>query len=99
MKKVPIKNSDKVSVTFEMPADVEAETLILTGDFNDWGEKETQLKRRKNGTWACTLRLAPGTYTYRYLADGEVWHNDWNADAYQPSGMGEDNSVVVIEKA
>ena len=77
MKKESIKNSNKVSVTFEMPAEIQAETLALVGDFNDWDLEKTPLKRRKDGTWARTLRLAPGAYRYRYLADGATWHNDW----------------------
>jgi len=97
MKKKAIKNSRKVSVTFEMPAEIEAKTLALVGDFNDWQENATMLKRKKDGTWAKTLRLEPGTYAFRYLADGTTWHNDWAADRYEPSGMGEDNSIVVVE--
>ena len=54
------------------------------------------MKQRKDGVWAKTLRLEPGTYCYRFLADGQVWHNDPAADGYQPSGLGEDNSVVVV---
>ena len=97
MKKEAIRNSSKVSVTFEMPADVEAQTLAVVGDFNEWKEDAAPMQRRKDGTWARTLRLEPGTYAYRYLADGARWLNDWNADRYEPSGLGDDNSVLVIE--
>ena len=39
---------------------------------------------------------APGgrEYTYRYLVNGEEWHNDWAADRYVPNEFGTDNSVV-----
>jgi 1,4-alpha-glucan branching enzyme len=97
MKKTLIKNSEKMSITFEMPAEIEGKTLSLVGDFNNWDGNKTQMKRRKDGTWAFTLRLVPGTYRYRYLADNAIWHNDWDADAYEPSGVGEDNSVVIVE--
>jgi 1,4-alpha-glucan branching enzyme len=97
MKKEPVRNSSKVSVTFEMPAEVEAQTLTVVGDFNAWDEKAAPMQRRKDGTWARTIRLEPGAYAYRYLADGVRWLNDWSADRYEPSGLGDDNSVVVIE--
>jgi 1,4-alpha-glucan branching enzyme len=97
MKKEAVRNSSKVSVTFEMPAEIEAQTLALVGDFNAWNESATQMQRRKDGSWSKTIRLEPGAYTYRYLADGARWLNDWAADRYEPSGLGEDNSVVVVE--
>lgn len=96
MKKDPIANSAKISVTFEMPAEIQAESLTLVGDFNDWDASAAPMKRRKDGTWARTLRLAPGTYRYRCVADGATWYNDPAADYYEASGFGEDNSVVVV---
>ena len=96
MKKDPIANSTKTSVTFEAPAEIQAESLAVVGEFNDWDATAALMKQRKDGVWAKTLRLEPGTYYYRFLADGKVWHNDPNADGYQPSGLGEDNSVVVV---
>ena len=67
MKKDPIANSNKYSVTFEMPADIQAATLAVLGDFNDW-DATAFMKRRKDGGWAKTIRMAPGTYRFRYLA-------------------------------
>ena len=96
MKRDPVAKSNKWSVTFELPAEIKAEELSVVGDFNEWVAAEGQMKRRKDGTWAKTLRLEPGSYAYRFLADGQVWHNDPAADGYQPSGLGEDNSVVVV---
>jgi 1,4-alpha-glucan branching enzyme len=96
MKKDPIANSTKLSVTFEAPAEIQAESLAVVGEFNDWDATAALMKRRKDGTWAKTLRLDPGTYAYRFLADGQFWHNDAAADGYQPSGFGEENSVVVV---
>jgi 1,4-alpha-glucan branching enzyme len=96
MKKDPIANSTKYSVTFEAPAEIQADILALAGEFNNWDATAALMKRRKDGVWAKTLRLEPGTYNYRFLADGQAWYNDPEADGYQPSGLGEDNSVVVI---
>jgi len=96
MKKDPIANSTKYSVTFEAPAEIQADILALVGEFNDWDATAALMKQRKDGVWAKTLRLAPGAYSYRFLADGHIWHNDPAADGYQPSGLGEDNCLVVV---
>lgn len=96
MKKDPITNSTKFSVTFEMPAEVQAESLAVLGDFNGWDASAAPLKRRKDGTWAKTIRLEAGTYRYRLVADGQIWLNDPAADGYEPSGFGEDNCLVVV---
>ena len=79
-----------------LPAEIEAETLAIVGDFNAWNRTSHPMKRRKDGAWARTLRLAPGVHHYRYLADDAIWYNDWSADRYEPSGLGEDNSVIEL---
>jgi 1,4-alpha-glucan branching enzyme len=96
VKRDPVAKSNKWSVTFELPAEIKAEELSVVGDFNDWNAAGGQMKRRKDGTWAKTIRLAPGAYRFRYVADGGVWYNDPEADYYEPSGFGQDNSVVVL---
>jgi 1,4-alpha-glucan branching enzyme len=70
--------------------------LSIVGDFNNWDADAAPMQRRKDGGWTKSLRLEPGRYRFRYLADGEKWHNDPSADAYEPSGLGEDNSVLTV---
>jgi 1,4-alpha-glucan branching enzyme len=94
--KKPVSNSQKVAVTFEMPADAAGQSLNLVGDFNSWDTRATPMKRQRGGGWSATVRLGPGNYRFRYLADGSRWENDAAADAYEPSGFGSDNSVVVV---
>jgi hypothetical protein len=46
--------------------------------------------------WVATIELDPGqSYQYRYLINGTEWHNDWQADRYEPNQYGGDNSVIV----
>ena len=97
MKKQAVANSKKVSVTFEAPADVKAERVSVVGDFNSWDAAATPLKQKKDGTWSVAVRLNPGTYRFRYVADGEHFFNDPQADGYEASGFGEDNCLVVVE--
>lgn len=84
------------TVTFTLPEGIQAERACLVGEFNDWNATATPMTRGADGIYRATLDLEPGrAYQFRYLIDGEHWHNDWHADAYAPSGFGEDNSVVV----
>jgi 1,4-alpha-glucan branching enzyme len=85
----------KVQVTFAMPELEGVQQLHLVGDFNNWSVTETPLACGPDGTWSVTLTLEGGRkYEYRYYADGQVWHNDWAADAYAPNTFGSENSVV-----
>ncbi len=97
MKKSYSKAGNSCRVTFELPADVDAEVVALCGDFNDWDSSSHIMKPRKDGRYSLTLYLKPGeSYRYRYLLDGERWENDWEADDYQPNEFGSDDSVVSV---
>ncbi|HEY8484218.1 MAG TPA: isoamylase early set domain-containing protein [Longimicrobiales bacterium] len=94
VEKRPNKKDDSVRVTFVLPADIEAQTVHLLGDFTGW--QAVAMKRHKNGTWRATLNLSPGQeYQYRYLADGVRWINDPAADRYVDNPFGEQNCIVV----
>lgn len=86
------------SVTFELPGDVASESVAVVGDFNDWNEGAHPMKRTKKGVWKKTVSgLKPGTaYEFRYLVDGERWHNDEAADRYVSTPYFSDNSVVEV---
>ena len=89
--------SGKVKVEFVLPEAVaaEAESAYLVGDFNDWNEQATPMKKYKNGKFKVALTLEPNRrYSFRYLVNGDQWHNDWNADGYVANAYGSDNSIV-----
>ena len=96
MKKDQVAKSNRWSVTFEMPAEIAAATLAVVGEFNGWNSEAGQMRQRKDGVWARTLRLLPGTYRFRYVSDRNVWYNDPDADGYEPSGIGEDNCLLIL---
>ena len=85
-------------VTFELPPQFWAERITLVGDFNDWDEKATQLRQdRDDGAWRVVMELETGReYQFRYLADGQDWHNDSSADRYEDNPHGSTNSVIVL---
>jgi 1,4-alpha-glucan branching enzyme len=85
----------KYRVTFSMPPLEGVTQLHLVGDFNNWSMAETPLQQAADGSWSVALTLdGERKYEYRYFADGQAWHNDWQADAYTPNRFGSNNSVL-----
>ncbi len=97
LKKKPARKGT-VEVTFVLPDSVGARSVAVCGDFNDWSPDAHPLKHRRNkGVWRAKVSVPAGaTYRFRYLLDGERWENDWQADAYEPNGLGEDDSIVIV---
>ncbi len=82
-------------VTFELPRDVDAQTAALVGDFNNWDQNATPMKRKKDGSFSAAVNLEAGKeYRFRYLLDSSRWENDWHADAYVPNQFGTEDSIV-----
>ena len=97
MKKSYTKTGRSCRVTFEVPAQVNANTVVLCGEFNGWDVARHPMKRRKDGSFSLTVSLRPGNeYRFRYLVDGERWENDWEADKYVPNEFGTEDSVIVV---
>jgi 1,4-alpha-glucan branching enzyme len=99
LKKQYLKKTRVCKVTFSLPKEAagSAANAYLVGDFNDWSQSMTPMKRLKNGAFTATLALQPDKeYHFRYLVDGHRWENDWNADKYVPNAHGSDDSVVVL---
>lgn len=85
----------RVRVTFAMSGSIQADSIHVVGDFNGWDERATPLHMTDRG-WMATVELDAGrSYQFRYLFDGSEWHNDWQADSYEPNAYGGDNSVVL----
>jgi len=68
--------------------------VYLVGDFNNWQPEATPMNRKKD-QFVITLDLDLNReYQYRYLVNGQEWHNDEAADKYTPNSFGGENSVV-----
>lgn len=100
IKKEYPKNKNVCEVTFTLPkiASLDAKSVCIVGDFNDWNIHANHMKKQKNGGYTIKIKLQPGKeYQFRYLIDGSRWENDWNADRYVKSPYGgNDNSVIVL---
>ncbi|MBT8229732.1 MAG: isoamylase early set domain-containing protein [Bacteroidia bacterium] len=100
MKKQIFKTNNKCNVTFSLPAKAvnSAKKVALVGDFNNWDvDDPISLKKQKNGSFQVKLKLERGQdYQFRYLIDNTKWENDWEADKYETTPLGVDNSVVCL---
>jgi 1,4-alpha-glucan branching enzyme len=96
LKKEYLEDGSVCRVTFVLPSALVANTAHVVGDFNDWEEEATPMAQTDDGLWRITVSLKAGSeYQYRFLVNGEEWHNDWEADKYFPNPFGGENSVVV----
>ena len=66
----------------------------LMSEFNNW--QPIAMKHiKKDNVFRTKVRLpVDQQFHYRYLINNQEWHNDHDADLYQPNEYGSDNSVV-----
>ena len=97
MKKTYAKDGTSCRVTFSLPAEINAESVALCGDFNGWDPGKHPLKMRKDGSFSTTISLKSGAaYRFRYWINDRDWENDWHADDYLPNEFGTEDSVVTV---
>jgi hypothetical protein len=86
-------DAGKVTVVFRVPAEADANTVELVGEFTDW--TPVAMLPVDGGEYMLTVDLDAGAaYRFRYRLDGDRWVNDWAADRYVPNHYGSDDSVV-----
>jgi len=71
----------------------DATAVCLAADFNQWNAGELKMKRDKQGVWKVKVKLAPGTYLYKFVVDGE-WIEDPANPNRQEDPFGGCNSVI-----
>ena len=98
-KTAPTKEATTTKVTFTLPKEAvqTAQSVAVVGEFNNWDILNgVALKKQKDGSFSTTLELEAGKeYQYRFLINGEVWENAWNALKYVETPFGTFNSVVL----
>jgi len=90
-KKVAAKN-----VTFTLHAD-KGKAVYLAGEFNEWNPTAKKMSyKAASGIYAATIKLAPGSYQYKFVLDGT-----WCADPENVNAVANDqgtfNSVIDIK--
>ena len=84
------------SVTFTVHAEA-GKSVYLAGSFNNWdptGKK--MLEKKSGGVYATTVKLAPGTYQYKFVIDG-TWCADPENVSAVPNDHGTFNSVITVK--
>jgi hypothetical protein len=74
----------------------EAETVCISGDFNNWSPNAYCLKRNGD-TWNIRLSLPPGRYRYAFFVDNIHWIPDPDAFLQEDDGFGMKNSVLIVD--
>jgi 1,4-alpha-glucan branching enzyme len=82
-------------ITFDLDLP-NAGQVFVAGRFNDWSQTKTPLEKGADGIWRATLKLKPGTYEYKFYADGQWLEDPKNPDKV-PDPYGGNNSVLTVE--
>ena len=92
----PVPNTDprRVPVRFEFKH-ATASTVCVAGTFNDWQPEREVLHSSGTGHWWKETALAPGTYEYCLVVDGQ-WMPDPSARETVPNPFGGKNSVLKV---
>ena len=90
------KKPAKKAVTFTVHAE-KGKKVCLAGDFNGWdpAAKKMAFKARA-GVYAASVKLASGTYQYKFVIDG-AWCADPENVNVVPNDQGTFNSVVTVK--
>ena len=95
-KKCCCKKPAAKSVTFTVHAE-KGKAVYVAGEFNKWDPTAKKMAyKAKEGIYAATLKLAAGTYQYKFVIDGTWCADPENAEAV-PNDQGTFNSVLTVK--
>jgi len=98
-KKAVVKKTAKCvtkDVTFTIHAD-KGKAVYLAGEFNQWDPTAKKMTyKASSGIYTTTVKLAPGTYQYKFVLDGT-----WCADPENVNAVANDqgtfNSLITVK--
>ena len=86
----------KQNVTFTVHAD-RGKSVYVAGSFNQWSTTAKKMAyKARAGIYTATVKLAPGTYEYKFILDGTWCADPENANAVA-NDQGTFNSVIVVK--
>ena len=95
-KKAVAKKPALKNVTFTVHAD-KGKAVYLAGVFNQWSLTAKKMAyKAKSGIYTATIKLAPGSYEYKFVIDGTWCADPENANSV-PNDQGTFNSVIVVK--
>lgn len=90
------KETAEKSVTFTVRAEP-GKDVYLAGTFNQWNPTGKKMTSKKGeGVYAATVKLAPGTYEYKFVIDG-TWCADPECADWVQNDHGTLNSVITVK--
>ena len=78
-------------VLFFLRGNTGASKVMLAGSFNNWVPNQLAMQRTDSG-WIAEVKLRPGKYWYKFIADGN-WMIDRDNSLSENDGTGNTNSV------
>ena len=94
VKKAAVKKAAAKSVTFTVHAD-KGKAVYVAGEFNNWNPTAKKMAY-KAGVYTATLKLAAGTYQYKFVIDGTWCADPENANVVA-NDQGTFNSVIEVK--
>lgn len=85
-------------ITFRLKDHQNAKSVALAGTFNNWNTQSTPMTR-KGADWSVSIDLAPGTYRYKFVVDGDRWTVDPENSQTEDDGNRHINSVLMVSAA
>jgi len=89
----PLEGLRNTEFRMEAP---EAKTVQLAGDFTEWEKSPLDLVQSYDGTWFTIVPLLPGTYSYRFIVDGQ-WLDDPHSNQHVPNPFGSEDAVMSVD--
>ena len=82
----------RVSFCLEAP---QSREVSVAGSFNGWNPRKHPMRKTADGRWEKSVILEPGTYEYKFFADGR-WVEDFRDAQQCPNCFGTSNNIVVV---
>jgi len=89
----PLEGLRNTEFRMEAP---EAKTVKLAGDFTEWEKGVLDMVQSYDGTWFTIVPLLPGTYTYRFIVDGQ-WLDDPQSTRHVANPFGSEDAVMSVD--
>ena len=83
--------TEKKRVEFKIKAP-EAQSILLSGNFNGWSDNADPMKKDGSGTWRKVKMLPKGSHEYKFIIDG-TWVTDPESADTVPNQFGSVNSI------
>lgn len=93
----PVITADGVKFVFKPKSP--ANKIFLAGEMNGWKPDDPKYALNDldgDGTWEITVKLDPGTYKYKFVADGSWFQDEANPKSAE-DGYGGKNSVLEVK--